>query len=115
MEINHYGDTIIGAVPTEDIVEGRFVCLTSHSFDYDFGSKTDLPGCKRPTTAAESVKARYIITFAVDNRPTPLYEDMPAYTWALRQGGWDQTTNVPFSATVRLTHPGVQEGQTIPS
>lgn len=115
MEINHYGDTILGVVPTEDIVEGRFVCLTSHSFDYDFGSKTDLPGCKLPDTQAEATRARYIITFAVDNRPTPIMDTIPSYTWALRQGGWDQAVNAPFAATVYLTHKSVQEGLTIPS
>lgn len=114
MEINHYGDTILGVVPTLDIVEGRMVCLTSHTFSRDFGSQTDVPGAKLPTDADEAARARYCITFAQDNRPTPLYQPQPAMSYALR-GGFDQAANVPFSATVYLTHPGVQEGVTIPS
>lgn len=43
MEINQFTDDILGVVPVADVVEGRMVCLTSHGFDYDFGSKTDLP------------------------------------------------------------------------
>lgn len=115
MELNHYGDTILGVVPTEDIVEGRMVCLTSHSFSPDFGSKTDLPGVKLPAVAADSVKARYVITFAVDNRPTPIYDPTPQMAWSLRYGGFDQAANVPFTASVLLTHPGNQEGKTIAS
>lgn len=115
MEINHYGDTILGVVPTADVVEGRMVLLTSHSFSYDFGSRTDLPGAKVPATAAEAIRARYVITFAVDNRATPIYQPVPSFSYALRAGGWDQASNVPFSATVYLTQPGHQEGLTIPS
>ncbi len=44
MEINHYGDTILGVVATEDIVEGRMVLLTNHSYSEDFGSMEELPG-----------------------------------------------------------------------
>ena len=43
MEINEF-NSVLGVMPTEDIVEGRFVLLTSHSFSSDFGSQTDLPG-----------------------------------------------------------------------
>jgi hypothetical protein len=114
MELNHYGDVILGAVATEDIVEGRFVRLTSHSFDYDYGSKTDLPGCVRPTTAALAGRAIYCIAFAEDNRSLPIYVSQPHYDWALREG-WEQTTNAPFTSLVRLTHPNNQECQTIPS
>lgn len=114
MEINHYGDTILGVVATEDVVEGRMVLLTSHSFSRNFGSQTDLPGIKLPTTQAEAGRARYVVTFEQDNRSLPIYQPMPSMSFALR-GGFDQAENVPFAATVLLTHPGVQEGRTIPS
>jgi len=114
MELNHYGDVILGAVNNADVVEGRFVYLTSHTFDYDFGSKTDLPGCQVPTTAALAGRSRYCIAFAEDNRSLPIYASQPHYDWALREG-WDQTTNAPFTSLVRLTHPNNQECQTIPS
>ena len=114
MEINHFGNTVLGVVPTADVVESRMVVLTSQTFSYDFGSRSDLPGCKVPATAAESTRARYCVTWAQDNRQTPIYQPVPSYTYALRNG-WDQTSNVPFSATVYLTQPGHQEGLTIPS
>jgi len=114
MEINHYGDTILGVVTTSEIVEGRMVCLTSHTASRDYGSLTDVPGAKLPASAAEAARSRYVITFEQDNRSLPLYQPQPAFDWALRYG-WDQAANAPFSATVYLTHPGVQEGLTIPS
>lgn len=114
MEINHFGNTILGVIAAEDLPEGRMVCLTSHSFDNDFGSKTDLPGAELPDTEAEANRARYCITWAVDNRPTPLIEGMPRYNFALRQG-WDQAQSFPFTATIYLTHPSNQEGLVIPS
>lgn len=114
MEINHYGDTILGAVAVEDIVEGRMVCLTSHTWDEDYGSLTDLPGCKLADTTAESTKSRYVITFAQDNRSLPIYVAQPHFNYALRYG-FDQSANAPFSATVYITHLNNQEGLTIPS
>lgn len=114
MEKNHYGDTILGLVATEDLVEGRMVCLTSHSENNNFGSMTDVAGAKLPTSQAEAARARYVVAFAQDNRSLPIYQPQPHYDWALRDG-WEQATNVPFNATVLLTHPGVQVGQTIPS
>jgi hypothetical protein len=114
MEKNHYGDTILGVVVTEDIVEGRMICLTSHSVDHNFGSYTDVPGAMLPSSVAEATRSRYVITFAPDNRPTPLYIPQPHYDWSTRWG-WEQTTNVPFTAEVQLTHPDVQLCKTIPS
>src|SRR4030042_6587311 len=105
MEVNHYGDTILGAQAKEDIVEGRFVHLTVHGTDYDFGSRVDLPGCVRPTTATLAGQSRYIIAFAEDNRSLPIYVTQPHYDWALREG-WDQVTNSPFTTQIYLTHPG---------
>jgi hypothetical protein len=112
MEINHYGDTILGVVVMEDIVEGRFVCLDAHSVSEDFGSKVDLPGARLPDTDAEATRARYCVTFAVDNRDVPLYQTTPSYTFALRYG-FDQAGNAPFTTQIFLTHPGNQIGMTI--
>jgi hypothetical protein len=116
MELNHYGDTILGVVATEAIPEGRFVLLTSHSQDVDFGSQKDLPGIKLPADPTEAARARYIVKFAQDNRPVPLLEGMPTIgNWALRYG-WESDPNVPFDAKVYLTHPGMMGGvQTIAS
>lgn len=114
MEINHYGDTILGVVPQEDIVEGRMVLLTANVHSRNYGSQTDLPGVKLPDDSTEAARARYCIAFEQDNRSLPLYQPQPQYPWALRHG-WEQSSNAPFSATVRITHPGVQIAQTIPS
>ena len=112
MEINQF-EEVLGVIPTADVVEGRFVVLTSHSFSNDFGSETDLPGAKVPATAEEAKRAIYCITWKVDNRQTPIYA-VPSMSFAVR-GGFDQSANAPFSTTVYLTHPGNQEGLTIPS
>lgn len=113
MEINRVLGNILGGVATEDMVEGRMVCLTSHSWDNDFGSLTDLPGFKLPSSAEEAKRAKFVLSFAEDNRPTPIIETIPSYPFALRAGGWDQATNVPFTARIRLTQPGHQTGQTV--
>jgi len=114
MEIRKYQD-IMGVVAAEDIVEGRMVLLTPSSDTYDFGSRTDLPGVKLPDNSTEAGEAKYVSGFAVDNRSLPIYQPVPAFTYALRQG-FDQAANVPFSATVYLTHPGnMSSPQTIPS
>jgi hypothetical protein len=114
MEINHYGDTILGAVATEDIVEGRLVLLTNHTESRNYGSLEDLPGAKLPDTTTEAAQARYIVTFEQDNRSTPIYVSNPTFDDALRYG-FDQSENAPFTSLVYLTHPGVQEGRTVPS
>ncbi len=112
MEINQF-DEVIGVVPVNgSIVEGRFVVLVPQSVSHDFGSYADLPGARIPATADEAAKATKVITFAVDNAPTPFYVPNPAYAFALR-GGFDQAANVPFSATVYATHMGNQEGLTL--
>ena len=112
MEIREFED-VLGVMPVEDIVEGRFVLFTSHTFSADFGSETDLPGVKLPDTAEEAKRAKYCLTWKVDNTEFPHYA-VPSYSFAQR-GGWDQAANAPFSTTVYLTHPGNQEGLTIPS
>lgn len=114
MEINDYGDTRLGVVATENVVEGRMGLLTSHSWSTDFGSQTDLPGVKLPVNTTEAAKAKYVIAFAQDNRSLPIYQPNPSFDFALRYG-FDQSENAPFAADVYLTHPGVQEGRTIPS
>lgn len=115
MEINKVNGDILPVVVNEDMVEGRMVCLTSHTFNVDFGSQTDLPAVKLPSTADEAKRARFIVTWAVDNRQPPYYNPMPAYAWSLRRGGFGAAANVPFSATVWLTYPGYQNSVTIPS
>jgi hypothetical protein len=113
MEINHYGDTILGVVATEDIIEGRMILLTSHTWSKNYGSLEDVPGAKLPDNTTEAARARYCITFAQDNRDTPIYQPNPSFDWALRFG-FDQAANAPFSPTlVYLTHPGQQEGLTL--
>lgn len=114
MELNHYGDTVLGAVALEAIVEGRFVLLDTNPHTIDFGSMSDLPGVRLPDSVAESAKARFITKFAQDNRSIPIYEPQPHFDWALRYG-FDQGENAPFTAAVWITHPGVQTCRTIPS
>lgn len=118
MEINKYTD-IVGVIACGDVVEGRMVILTSHSSSYDFGSRADLYGARVPASFAEALKAKYIISWPVTNsRVTDdvrMIVPMPAYNWSLRQGGWDQAGNVPFTGKIYLTYPGNQNGVTIPS
>jgi len=114
MELNQIGDIIIGAVAMDNIVEGRFVVLASHSLSKDYGSQSDLPGARLPVNSTEASRAKYITKFEQDNRSLPIYQPNPAYSFALRYG-FDQAENAPFSADVYITHPGVQVGRTIPS
>jgi hypothetical protein len=114
MEINHYGDNVLGAVATENIVEGRMVCLTSHTWDKNYGSLTDVPGVKLPADGTDAAKAKYCVAFEQDNRSLPIYQPHPRFSFALRYG-FDLPENAPFNADVYLTHPGVQIGRTIPS
>lgn len=114
-EIKHYGDTLLGVVAQEDIVEGRMVLLTTNVVSRNFGSQTDLPGVKLPDDSTEAAQAFYCVLFEQDNRGLPLYQPHPTYgSWALRQG-WEQAANAPFDAKVYITKPGQQEGNTIPS
>ena len=113
MEINKYRE-IVGVVVTEAIPEGRMVLMGASSETHNFGSREDLPGVKLPDTQAEAAKAHYVVAFAVDNTEPPIYEPMPSFAWALREG-WDQAANVPFNADVHMTQPSMTIGQTIPS
>jgi hypothetical protein len=113
MEINKYRE-IVGVVTTEAIPEGRMVTMAASSETHNYGSREDLPGVKLPDTQAEAARAHYVVAFAVDNTKPPIYEPMPAFSWALREG-WDQAANVPFDAKVHMTQPSMTLGQTIPS
>ena len=114
MEINRFED-VIGVRIIEDIVEGRFVCLTAHNLGGEIMNvDDDVPGAKLPTTAEEAKRARFCLTFAVDNRPSPIV-DWPATAYDFR-GGWVNATCGPLTGLkMWLTHPGNQEGQTVPS
>lgn len=113
MEIRKYVD-IEGVVLTEDIVEGRMVLFTSHSWSHNFGSWGDLKGVKLPDNSDESAVAKYVLAFALDNSLLPIYEPTPALSWATRMG-FESSANVPFTAKVYLTHPANMVGQTLPS
>lgn len=114
MEINKYED-ITGVQTNEDIVEGRMVLLTTNAnATWDFGSGGDVPGVKQPETSTEAAKARYILTWAVDNRETPIFDSMPQTTFGLR-GGFGAAANSPFTSKVRMVHPSNTNGETIPS
>ena len=114
MEINRFED-VIGVRVIEDMVEGRFVCLTSHNLGGLFMNvDDDLPGAKLPDTAEEAKRAKFCVTFAVDNRPTPIV-DYPSTVFDFR-GGWVNAQAGPLTGVkMWLTHPGNQESQTIPS
>ncbi len=115
MELNKVNGDILGAIAAEEITEGRMVVLTSHAFNNDFGSQTDLPAVKLPSTADEGKRARFMIGWAVDNRTPPYFVPTPSYAFSLRTGGFGGAANVPFSATVWLTYPGMQLDKAIPS
>jgi hypothetical protein len=115
MEINRFDD-VLGVIPTEDIVEGRFVLLTDHDFSLDFGSVVDVVGVKLPDTSDEAAKCKYCLTWAVSNLSTPIYMPQPSLAQGSRRGGWNQESNTPIvGSTIYLTYPGYTEGQTIPS
>lgn len=113
MEINRL-DEVMGVVPTADVVEGRMGILVTHTFSYDFGSRTDLPGFRIPATAEEAKRARYIITWAVTNQKPPFYMPAPEVAWSMRQG-FDRATNLPLTGSVYMIYPGHMDGVTIPS
>ena len=118
MEISRFDD-VLGGVSTEDIPEGRFIFLTTHSETYDFGSREDLVGFKLPDTPDQAHRAKFCITWPVTNLKTPIVQQQlvpeTPFAFALRDGGFDQTANVPFDTTVYLTYPGYTEGEILPS
>lgn len=122
MEIRKFTD-VVGAIATEDIVDGRCVLLTSApSNSSPFGLHGDLPGVKLPTDANEADNARYVVDWAMDNRKPPIYYPYPSYNYIVRNQGFESGQsdpsgrNLPMTnQTVYLTSPTVQEGLTIPS
>jgi len=121
MEINKFTD-IMGVVTTEDIPEGRMVLMTPNTVPaggHNFGSRTDLPGVKLPADSTEAAKAKFCITWPVNNAtahdPITMFIPQPSFDWTMRQGGWDQARNVPFTSKVYLSYPGHWNGETIPS
>jgi hypothetical protein len=115
MEINRF-EEVLGGVAVQSLVEGRFVILVDNiAGSHNFGSREDLPGARVPETAEESKRARFCVTWPVDNRSMPIYNPTPAMDFSMRKGGFDQQENVPFDAEVWLTYPGYQVSKTIPS
>jgi hypothetical protein len=114
MEINRFDD-VLGVVVQNDTVEGRFVVLTANALGGSFMNvDDDLPGARVPATAEEAKRAKFCLTFAVDNRLTPIV-DYPQTTYDFR-GGWVNSQAGPLTGLkMWLTHPGNQESQTIPS
>ena len=110
MEIRKYTD-IVGVITTEVIPEGRMVLLCGNPGDtIDFGSRADLPGVKLPDTKVEAQRAKYCITWPVNNSnfegEIKMFYPQPQYDWSLRRGGWDQVRNTPAAGMAFLTWPG---------
>lgn len=113
MEINRFED-VLGVVTQADTVEGRLVVLTTNAFQGTFiNVNADLAGAKVPATAEEAKRAKFVLAWAVDNRESPLV-NYPSTAFDFR-GGFVNSTQGPLSLTMWLTHPGNQEGTTIPS
>jgi hypothetical protein len=113
MEINRFED-VIGVVAQQDMVEGRFVTLVANTSEPTATENVDLPGAKLPATAEDAKRAKFCLTWAVDNRPAPII-DYPHASFDFR-GGWVNSTAGPLTGVkMWLSHPGNQESQTIPS
>ena len=114
MEINRFED-VLGVVAQADVVEGRFVVLVANALGGLFMNvDSDLPGARVPATAEEAKRAKFCVTFAPDNREAPII-DYPSTVFDFR-GGWVNSPSGPLTGVkMWLTHPGNQEGQTIPS
>lgn len=104
----------IGAVATEDIVEGRMCIIVEHSQNHNYGSRQDLVGCRVPATSDEAKEALYLAAFSVVKQEPPIYVDYPANPSNLRQG-FSGNSNLPFNADVYTTPPSMLQGQTIAS
>jgi len=116
MEINRF-EEVLGGVIQADTVEGRFVILVANTMGGTFlNVDDDLPGLRVPATAEEAKRAKYVSAWAVDNRQSPLVMCYPSATGGYDfRGGWVNSPSGPISQTLWLTHPGNQEGTTIPS
>ena len=108
MEINRFDDAI-GAVALQDLTEGLCVVIAPVA-----GDSTVL-GARLPINATEAKDAKYIVTWPQDNKNYPGPLSYPALSFSLREGGFDQSQTQPFSQTVYLSYPGMQDGKTIPS
>jgi hypothetical protein len=104
----------IGAVAVEAIVEGRMCIIVDHSQNHNYGSRTDLVGCRVPATADEAKEALYLAAFSVIQQEPPIYVNYPANPSNLRQG-FAGNSNLPFNADVYTTAPSMLQGRTIPS
>lgn len=113
MEINRFED-VIGAVVQADTVEGRFVVLTANTSAPTATDNPDLPGAKVPATAEEAKRAKFCLTWAVNNQAAPIVEYPAAPAFDFR-GGWVNAESGPLTPRMWLTHPGNQESGTIPS
>jgi hypothetical protein len=111
MEINRLEGRIESVVTVSGLVEGRMVYMTSHSYDQNYGSLTDLPGVDYPRTADQAKKARNVLAFAITTQKGP-YMTYPTFDFSLR-GMMDQDSNVPFNTDVDITYPGDQESRTV--
>jgi hypothetical protein len=116
MEINRFED-VIGVVTQADTVEGRFVVLCANNFGGLFiNVDADLPGAKVPATAEEAKRAKFVLAWAVDNRESPIVNYDSLKTAFDFRGGFVRSQSGPLSGlTMWLTHPGNQEGTTVPS
>jgi hypothetical protein len=110
MEINRLDD-VIGAVALQDLTEGLSVVIAPVPGD------STLLGARLPINATEAKDAKYIVTWVQSEMPMPGPLSYPSLTngFAMRDGGFDQTQSIPFSQTLYLTYPGMQDGKTIPS
>ena len=63
------------------------------------------------------VEGLSIVTWAQSEMPMPGPLSYPSLSngFAFRDGGFDQAQTHPFTQTVYLTYPGMQDGKTIPS
>jgi hypothetical protein len=114
MEINRFED-VIGVVTQADTVEGRFVVLDTNAHSGLFTNlNSDLPGAHVPATAEQATRAKFCLTWAVDNREAPIV-NYPGVDFDFRGGFVNAQAGPLTGLTMWLTHPGNQEGQTIPS
>lgn len=114
MEINRFED-VIGVVAQANVVEGRFVLMVANAMGGLFmNTDADLPGARVPATPDEATRAKFCITWPVDNRQSPLVFSYPHTDWDMRNG-WVNSPTGPITPTMYLTHPGNQNSQTIPS
>jgi len=102
---------------SDGIKSGLMVYLAADSSASDYGEYflQEKKAAALPTTSGNAALSFYVAEWAVSNDSLPIYETLPSYTWARRQG-FDRTPNLPATdITVRMTHPRDQQEQTVPS